>query len=184
MLAKLALLTLAGAGLFSSAGCGGGGDETFDGDGYSFTYPGDWNEIVGVESAASGPEGLGPSNFFGPGSTAENSLHVAVTEDIPRVTDANLDDAKAQVAQQLAQTAEQAGAEMSEPTDTTFAGLPGFRAEASGRISVTTGERFRSELIVAFDETAIYFLNCQFTPEGAEEMKRGCDQVVESFQVE
>jgi hypothetical protein len=35
-----------------------------------------------------------------------------------------------------------------------------------------------------FDEGTEYFLNCQFTREGAEEMKRGCERVVNSFQLE
>jgi hypothetical protein len=98
------------------------------------------------------------------------------------VTDANLDDAKAQIARQLAQLFEQAGGVMSEPTDTTLAGLRGFRSEGSGRI--VSGGRFRSEIVVAFDSNTIYVLNCQFRPARTAEMKRGCDQVVESFEVD
>ena len=42
----------------------------------------------------------------------------------------------------------------------------------------------RVNLLLLFDGATEYFLNCQYTPSGAEEMKQGCDQVVESFQVE
>ena len=39
-------------------------------------------------------------------------------------------------------------------------------------------------LTYAFDGRTQYVLDCEFTPERAEEMKRGCEQVVGSFQVE
>jgi hypothetical protein len=35
-----------------------------------------------------------------------------------------------------------------------------------------------------YDGKTEYFINCQFAPEAAEEMKQGCEQVAESFQVE
>ena len=36
----------------------------------------------------------------------------------------------------------------------------------------------------AFDGRTEYFLDCEFTPERADEMKQGCEQAVESFHVE
>jgi hypothetical protein len=64
----------------------------------------------------------------------------------------------------------------------TIDGLPGLRFEASGLDP--EGVRVQSRLIFVFDGRTVYALNCQFTPETAEEMKRGCEQVVESLQVE
>lgn len=56
LLTRLALLILAGAGVLAALGCGGaGGDKTIEGDGYSFSYPGDWDEgTARQEGAASG----------------------------------------------------------------------------------------------------------------------------------
>jgi hypothetical protein len=46
------------------------------------------------------------------------------------------------------------------------------------------GQPLQSRMIFVFDGTTEYFLNCQFTRERAEEIKRGCEQVVKSFHVE
>jgi hypothetical protein len=64
----------------------------------------------------------------------------------------------------------------------TVDGLPALRLEATARDPA--GVRVRSRSILVFDGTIEYFVDCQVTTEGAEEMKRGCDQVVSSFQVE
>jgi hypothetical protein len=61
-------------------------------------------------------------------------------------------------------------------------GCQAYAFEASAL--ATEGVRVQSRLVVVFDGTTEYALNCQFTPEAAEEMKQGCDQVVESFKVE
>ena len=73
----------------ASAGCGGGGDgdKTFEGDGYSFTYPGDWSEreVVG---------GASPGEFFTRGFAPEegvNGLIFAIADIDTPVTVSNID---------------------------------------------------------------------------------------------
>ena len=67
------------------------------------------------------------------------------------------------------------------PTPVTLDGLPGVRYEGSlvNVNEVTVQSRFTS----LWDGSTEYWMNCQFTSEHAEEMKRGCDQVEKSFQV-
>jgi hypothetical protein len=64
----------------------------------------------------------------------------------------------------------------------TVGGLPGRSFE--GSLVSSNGVHVQARLTFAFDGRTEYLLNCEFTPEGAEEMKRGCTQAVESFQVE
>jgi hypothetical protein len=68
------------------------------------------------------------------------------------------------------------------PTRVTVGGLPGYSFEGSAVNQ--DGVRVQQRLITVFEGTTQYVLNCQFAPEAAEEMKRGCDLVVDSFHVE
>lgn len=68
------------------------------------------------------------------------------------------------------------------PTSVTIDGLPGLSWE--GSLVNVDGVTVQSRFTSLWDGSTEYWMNCQFTPEHAEEMKRGCDQVEESFQVE
>jgi hypothetical protein len=184
MLAKLAVVTLAGAGLLASAGCGGGnddgdGDKTFEGDGYSFTYPGDWDE-QDPEAASQGGD-LISSAYVGQDNT--DVLAILLYPLPASITKDNIDEYADDVAEQARETYEGLDGQLTAgPTPVTMAGLPGFRYE--GSLVNVDGARVQARVTDVFDGLTEYYLYCQFTPEGAEEMKRGCDQVVESFQVE
>lgn len=64
----------------------------------------------------------------------------------------------------------------------TVAGLPAIRLEATA-INLD-GVETKSHVVLVYDRKTEYFLNCQYTPDGAAEMTAGCDHVVASFQVE
>jgi PsbP-like protein len=155
-----------------------GRDKTFEGDGYSFTYPGGWSQ--------SGPAPLQgtdvPVLLFGPREGADRLL-VNVTRAGLSITERNIDEVSAQFAGEVDQLFRRAEGRLTKgPTRLTVGGLPALRFEGSG--VTPEGDRIRSQVTVVFGGRTQYFLSCEFTPEGAEEMKRGCDQVVESFQVE
>jgi hypothetical protein len=61
------------------------------------------------------------------------------------------------------------------------AGLLAIRLEATA-INVD-GVQTKSHVVLVYDGKTEYYLNCQYTPDGATEMKAGCDQAVASFQV-
>ena len=65
--------------------------------------------------------------------------------------------------------------------ETTVAGLPAIDAEVSGMLR---GHPVRLHMTFAWDGQTQYQFNCQYTPAHAEDMKQGCDQVLESFQLD
>jgi hypothetical protein len=161
-----------------------GGDQTFEGDGYSFVHPGEWSEVEQGESRVEAGEQISPSVYFGPrGGSLSDILIVDVYRTRVAVTEENIDELSDQFAAEIDELVPQARGRITKgPGRVTIDGLPGLRFEASGLDP--EGVRVQSRLLFVFDGGTEYALNCQFTPEAAEEMKRGCEQVVESFQVE
>jgi hypothetical protein len=99
------------------------------------------------------------------------------------VTEGNFDEVSDEFTKTVGEVLRQADGDVtSGPTRVTVGGLPGLSFE--GSLVNSQGVPVQTWLTFAFDERTEYLLNCEFTPEGAEEMKRGCEQVVESFQVE
>jgi PsbP-like protein len=175
---------VAWVGLTASLGCGGdggNGDNTFEGDGYSFTYPESWSQRE-AEARYQRTDVQASSFVFGPEEGA-NGLILDVGQVGLAVTENNIDLISAQFAGEIEQLFQQAQGEVTKgPTRLTVGGLPALRFEASAL--TPDGVRARSRVTVVFNGTTQYFLNCQFTSEQAEEMKRGCDQVVRSFRVD
>ena len=67
------------------------------------------------------------------------------------------------------------------PEKITMAGKPAVRFRATGVLA--DGTRFTSTIVFAFNGTTEYFVNCQYTPAKAAQVRRACDQVVGSFHV-
>jgi hypothetical protein len=152
------------------------------GDGYSFTYPGEWfeGEQQG-ESAAQAGEPVSVATF-GP-SEGANALSVQVYRINLSITGENIDELSGSLADEIGELLRQAdGRVTSGPTRVTVGGLPGLRFE--GSLVNAKGIPVQAWLTLAFDGRTEYVLDCEFTPEPAEEMKRGCDQAVKSFKVE
>jgi hypothetical protein len=165
--------------------CGGGGndngdgDKTFEGDGYSFTYPGAWDE-QDPEAGAEGGEVLS-SAYVGQDNT--DVLAILLYPLRASITEDNIDDYADDVAEQARGIYEGLDGQLTAgPTPVTLDGLPGFRYE--GSLVNVDGVRVQARVTDVFDGLTEYYLYCQFTPEHAEDMKRGCDQVLESFQVD
>jgi PsbP len=181
---KVTLVTcVLAASLVTAAGCGGGnGDDTFEGDGYSFTYPEEWIELEPGEARGhAGGEAIS-TTAVGPDEGAD-VLFVDVYRLRLRVTERIFDEVTRELAAVFAQAFSQAGGRITAgPTRVTVDGLPALRLE--GFALSPDDVRVQSRVTAVFDGMTEYALNCQYTPEGAEEMERGCDQVFESFQVE
>jgi hypothetical protein len=166
------------------SGCGGGnddgdGDKKYEGDGYSFTYPEDWDE-QDPEAASQGGDVIS-SAYVGQDNT--DVLAVLLYRVPVSITEANIDEYADDVFEQAREIYEGLDGELTaRPTPVTMDGLPGFRYE--GSLVNVDGVPVQARVTDVFDEMTEYYLYCQFTPEGAEEMKRGCDQAVESFEVE
>jgi hypothetical protein len=168
---------------FRVEGGGGGEDNTFEGDGYSFTYPGEW--VQGEPGEAAGQTGGEPLSeaAFAPEFEGSDNLLVQVYRLKLAVTEGNFDEASDEFATLIGEALRQADGDLtSGPTRVTVGGLPGLSFE--GSLVNADGVHVRAWATVAFDGRTEYVLECEFTPERAEEMKRGCNQVLESFQVE
>lgn len=173
------LLVLAAAGLLA-VGCGsGGGDKTFEGEGYSFTYPGKWHPVEGGGAAEFGDR---VSSVTLAPSEGASGLTLNVYRLRGSVTESNIETIAPEVASVTAEIFHQAGGRTTAgPRRVSGAGLPGFSAE--GMAVTPKGVHVQSLVTLLFDGKTEYFVNCQFTPDQAEEMRKGCDQVLGSFQV-
>lgn len=174
-ISAVALVCLA---LAACGGGGGGGDKTFEGDGFSFTYPEDWEEsdfdVQFGEQATTAA--------LSPEAGANILLVGAGRQNVP-VTEENIDGLSDAFAAQVDQEARKLrGKVTSGPSRMTVGGLPALSFEVSAVNQ--SGTHTQSQLLLIFDGRTQYFLNCQYTPSGADEMKQGCDQAVESFQAE
>ncbi len=173
MRAALALLVLVLA-----AGCGGdsgGGSKTFQGDGYSFSYPSDWEQREADIAAGSADVVIAPE----PGVTG---ISVGAFESPQAVTADNIGDFMADLSsgaeQFLAQNV--AGSKLEgEVTQVTVGGLPGVTFEGS----TTEGGGVHTRGTWIFDGTTFYAINCS-SPTGHEDLaEAACDQVLDSFEL-
>jgi hypothetical protein len=182
-------------GAVAAAGCGGegrdktstgeseGGDKTFTGKGYSFTYPEDWRDRT-AELETSAEAGSLPSTSqvaVAPGQEADLVL-VEAGPTSPGVTEDNIDEVAAEIARIVESGFQGADGRMiSGPTRVTVGGLPSLRFEGTS----VTPQRVdvRSRLTLIYDGRNQYAVNCQFTPSGADEILAGCDQILAGFQV-
>jgi len=183
LLTKLALLMLVGAGLLATPGCGGGdgdgdGNKTFEGDGYSFSYPEEWAEQAGdvttgrIDAVAAPPEG-------GRNVVALTVVPNAVPEP---VTEANIDQAvRKNLRPAVDALMQRAGGVLEgDPTQVTYGGFLGLRFESSST-GLEPPVHLQGTWLI--DGTTAYTFSCQFVPSGAEEVRQACDLVLKSFQI-
>jgi PsbP len=156
----------------------GGGEKTFEGDGYSFSYPAEW--------AGSEPMSVGGGAFtvaIIPVREGTDGVYVTVSPGTRSVTADNFDRLRDDIIGFVEATiAQDQGQLTSEPTRATLDGLPALRFE--GTVVTVHGDTARFRATTAFDGPTVYHINCQAVPAGADEVNQGCDQVLESFQVE
>jgi hypothetical protein len=166
----LLVLTALGAGA-----CGGEEDTTFDaaGFGITFEYPEGFeesddvtiNEQQGSQAEESRAVGLDEDNGI---IVQRYKLQESINED-------NLDLAKAEFDALVAGLSPDAAkGETSE-----VAGLAALRYSNVPVRSVKGGE---SELIVVFDGSTEYLINCQSTPQKRSEINEACDQAVDTLE--
>jgi hypothetical protein len=70
---------------------------------------------------------------------------------------------------------------VSGPIDTTLGGLSGYEFDGSGTTS--DGTPFTSVIVVVFNDTLEYFVNCQSTPAQSAEIAAACDQIRSTFAI-
>jgi hypothetical protein len=178
-LASSLVLVLAGSVVYVAASDQDEGAQTYRGNGVSFDYPAGWEEGAFESRAETGGDELWEVAFVLDG---ESLVTVAAYRMNMPVTAENLDAAKAEFEGVVRELVDQLdGTVQAGPEEITAAGKPGLRFRATATVD---GTPFESTLVFIFDDTTEYYLNCQYTAEWAEEIERGCEQIVGTFTVD
>jgi uncharacterized RDD family membrane protein YckC len=157
--------------------------KTYRGHGVSFEYPAEWREASKVQVAAGGGGNLLWAIGVGVevGTNLVNLVGVEAYRLDRPVTAENLAEAKPEAATALRQLFEQVGGAMqSGPEELTVGGLPALRFRGTATVEATPIE---TTVVFVFDHTTQYAIGCQYTPDKATEIQRGCDQIVRTFKV-
>ncbi len=154
--------------------------------GVSFDFPTTWQRGVTQEAEASaGNEDVQWSTAVGPAGSAGGvdavliftyRLNLPVTPEVMDAAEAEFTSLLGQLADQVDGSVTAGPQRFSTPQE-----LPGLRYQMAGTID---GVRYESSLILIFDGTTEYFINCQYTASLAAEIQRGCEQVVSSLRVD
>jgi phage baseplate assembly protein gpV len=188
-------LTLAAAFLaIAAVACGGDSAEprvapeeeeqeeaaTYDDNGVTFEYPGEWDEFPAEASATSTGSNELWSATVGPDKT--NLVNITAYQLNIEVTEENLDSIEAELDQVIKGVVDQAGGSItSGPDQDEVAGFPAYTYTWTN-VEVE-GEPKDSSAYFIFDGDTEYFFNCQFSDETQDEVQSGCDQVLASFSV-
>jgi uncharacterized RDD family membrane protein YckC len=179
-LASSLVLVLAGSVVYVAASDQHEGAQTYRGNGVSFDYPAGWEEGTHESLVETGSADELWEVAFG----LDNASYVSVTAyrlNKP-VTAVNLDALKPEFEEVVRELFEQAdGTVQAGPEDITAAGRPGLRFQATGTLE---GTSFESTIVFILDGRTEYYLHCQRTAEWAEEIERGCEQIVRTFTVD
>jgi PsbP-like protein len=162
----------------ASASASGSG-QTFNGHGVSFQYPSDWKPInISGESASQGSEvwseafGIDDGNFA---LVRQYSVNLSITP-------SNIDQHTSELTTQIQNLFTQAGGSMqSGPTKLTMGGFPalGYSGTAVNPQAVSV----KTRIVLAFNGTTEYFVNCQSSGSDTSALDTGCDQIVSTFTV-
>ena len=162
-----------------AAACGGNGDagpdKTFQGDGYSFSYPGDWEERESSAEAGSADIVIAPE----PGVTG---ISVGAFDAPQAVTPENIDGLMGELRSGaetfLAQNVE--GSKLDGDVEQiTVAGLPAVAFEGT----TSAGQGIRTRAAWIFDGTTFYAVNCSSATGNEDSVDAACDLVLDSFAV-
>jgi hypothetical protein len=163
------------------SGCGGGGsegseDKTFDGDGFSFQYPGDW-----VEGGFADPNSSVVAAVTYPGGeqATTDSVSVAKGSVKAEVTKANLSEAVAAIKTEAAAGYDEV---VEGPVGTEIGGRPAITLRAKD--TNLDGDEVVIRAAVVFADASRFVIQCEYFPENAEKITPGCDQVIETFKAE
>ena len=163
-----------------AAGCGGDGapgpDKTFQGDGYSFSYPGNWEERE--PDAASGTDSADVQIAPEPGGAGISVGRFEVPE---AITAANIDDHGEELIAAAADFVESTRSGTLTPDgdvlSSTVAGLPGVEFGGSSAEAETNVAWF-------FDGTTAYAVVCRWPSDSGADVDTACEKVLSTFDVD
>lgn len=169
-------LVLAGAYAFVAirGRCDIGGG-TYDCHGVAFTYPSSWSEIGDAGIPNSGNLEFGDVV----GLDSLNNVELQGYRLSQPVDDSNVDRFEREISQVTDELAAAVSGQVTGgPTRVEIGGLPGFRLRVEGSYE---GQPLTVTGVALFRGTTQYFLECQFTPDHARDIRAGCRQVMRTF---
>lgn len=156
-----------------------GEDTAYADHGVSFSYPSDWEPLgpATFETETGGSEWT-ESFFSEPGLSAVIVTEYSLLQD---VSGASQDQLKAELEGLLQGSLDQIGGELlQELMPTTVNGLQGFHAVFTSPVD---GEETVTDMVMVFEGTRQWNLQCQYVPDTEDEVMAGCEQVRDSFAV-
>ena len=160
-------------GATACGGGGGDGDKTFDanGIGVTFTYPSSFKPIKSISFGQSA--GANAAARAGVSIDPVNAIIVSRYDLKVRIAKDNLAKYKGEVDNVISQLA---GKEVSG-RQVEYGGLPGYEYA----ISLTKPANGRSRLVVLFDGSTEYLLNCQSTPPKRSKVEDACRKALDTL---
>ena len=153
--------------------------DTYAANGVSFDYPHGWQSLDITASSASTNGTVAWQQAFGPGpgadfvSLTDYSLSASVTAD-------NIDQREPSTTTSITSIFEQAGGSLtSGPDKITMGGLPALGY--AGTAIDPDGNQVNIRMVLAYDGTTEYFVNCQESQADSSVMGAACDQIISSF---
>lgn len=151
----------------------------FSGNGVSFVYPGRWEELEMTETSASAGRQLWDEAV---GIDDVNFVWVAGYERDGAITSDNVQEHADRIGREIGAPFAQAGGDLvSGPEIADLAGLPAL--SFVGSAVNPSGATVVNRLVVAFDGTTEYFVNCQYDDTGERAIVRGCERILSTFDV-
>ena len=171
---RRSILLLAGLALFAVAGCGGGGDKTFDVAtiGITFKYPAKFKPITNVKFGQTA--GAKPAARAGVALDNVSAIIVSRYDLKVTITRDNVGRYKKEVDNVISSLA---GKPVSG-REVEYGGLPGYEYV----IELNAPANGQSRMAVLFDQAAEYLINCQSTPDKRDAIESGCRTALDSLQ--
>jgi len=160
-----------------------GGDEGashFSGHGVSFQYPVEWHDL-GPASFQVNSGDVQWSESFGveAGSSGAIVTEYALKKDVSSVSEAAL---QAELDRLFTSTVDQAGGELTQPiSPTTINGIPGYQVSFT---STTGGTDLITDMVLVFQGTQQWNIQCQYTSRDRQDVEPGCRQIWDTFTIE
>jgi uncharacterized RDD family membrane protein YckC len=151
------------------------GNGVYDCHDVRFEYPGSWSVVRDVKVMTTGNLEFADVVALDAVNNVELQAY-RLNQPIDRGNIAQSQQEVSAVAEQLAETL--SGTVADGPRRIEMGGLPGFSIRIEGRYA---GQPLTLEGVVLARGTTQYFLECQFTPDHAGEIRSGCEQVMRTF---
>jgi hypothetical protein len=175
---RRSVLLLTGAALVlgtaACGGSGGGGDQTFDADGIgvTFTYPSGFKPITNISFGQSA--GADAAARAGVSVDSVNAIIVSRYDLKVAIDKDNLAKFKHEVDDVIGKLA---GKPVSG-REVEYGGFPGYEYT----ISLAKPANGQSRLVVLFDQTTEYLVNCQSTPDKRDKVEGACRKALDTLE--